>query len=244
MAYLAYVSGDLARARELFERLLADDADDPWAAVGLRQLDEARARRVWADAFDRDGPEVLGGWAVEAPYGVTVALRDGAVRFDGSQANEAVGKTRVFRKLEDEQLARFEATVSASPVNRVRFGLRVEGTKRRVVLFFDPAGEVLRASIGKGKGPWSDPIDLGPWPPGRHTLAIDVQDRKADRVVFWIDGQQRGELKLPGIGRARDAVELTLYVQGSALGERADVAFEQARVFVERPEATRRGGGF
>ncbi len=244
MAYLAYVEGDRAGARALFERVLKLRAGDPWATQGLRSLDEARTRRVWTDGFDRAGPDVLGGWTVEASFGVDVRLQEGDLRFEGTQANSAEGRTRVGRSVSGEQVVKLEAVFRPSELNAARFGIRFETGSHKVVLWA-AKGRVLVSVATGGGGTWATPTDLGPWPGvASHALAIDVTDPAKGTVALLVDGERRGELTLSGMGRGRGPVEVALYVQGDALGERASVSAEEVRVYVHREPGARPSGGF
>ncbi|RMG13082.1 MAG: hypothetical protein D6731_12745 [Planctomycetota bacterium] len=247
LAYCAYVRDDRPRARALFEQLLRLDADDSWARRGLRNLEEARTRRVWEDRFDRSDGELLNGWRVEAPFGIDVSLRNGKLRLWGDQKNEPGGKTLVSRDVQGERVVKFEVRLALDGGNVGRVGVRLHNGAATAVLFVDPADGRVKMATARGKQGFSNPADLGSWPgPGAHTLAIDVEDPRKGEVAFAIDGEVRARARLPGVASGRRRTTLAVYGQGLALGDAVRAFIERARVYVLRPPTPsgdpRRGG--
>jgi Tfp pilus assembly protein PilF len=248
LAYCAYVRDDRGVAKGLFEQILKVNGGHAWARQGLKNLEEARTRRVWVDLMDRPKGDVLNGWRVEAPYGLTAGLDGSRLVFGGSQANQAGGKTRVLRTVAGEQVVKFEVELVSLADNAVRCGIRFESRSGKAVLFREPQGGRLMLSVAKGNAGFNDATDLGPWPgAGAHTLAIDVEDPRKGVVAFLLDGQRRGEAKLGGFGRQRGGVDLVIYAQGPELGDQARFAVQAARVYVlrgPRSGGSKDGGGF
>ncbi|MCO5171031.1 MAG: tetratricopeptide repeat protein [Planctomycetes bacterium] len=236
LAFVAYARDDRPRAKELFERLLKLDPQDGWAARGQRNLEEARTRRVWVDAFDRPGREVKNAWRVEAPFGLKVEMVDGKVFLAGRQQNEAEGRTRLVRTVQGEHVVKLEARLHLDRLGEsARAGLRFETGHGGVVLFRDTDGG-LKVTWSKSKtAPLEDPRPLGAWPGhGPRTLAIEVENPQDGTVALWVDGVRRGELKVPGFGRDRGDAELSVYAQGTRLDEQVEVVLEEVRIYVRR----------
>lgn len=242
LAYCAYTKDDRLKAHAYFKQLLEQDPKDTWSKRGLKQLEQVNVRRVWTDEFQRPDGEVLNAWSIESPYGVGVSLRQGAMRFTGQQANDPRGKTLVTRVIENETVVKFEATLRVSATNQGRLGIRLEVRDKKVVLFRSPQDGRLYASTVFGNRPWTDPVDLGPFGSGAHTLAIDVEDVGQGRVAFLKDGVRLGEVKLNSIaGRRRTT--LGIYGQATQLNETIEFSVDQVWVYVERTARTpkRRG---
>lgn len=237
LAFVAYARDDRARAKELFDRLLKLDPQDAWAARGQRNLEEARTRRMWVDAFDRPGSEVKNAWRVEAPFGLKVEMADGKVFLAGRQQNEADGKTRLVRTVQGEHVVKLEARLHLDRLGEeARAGLRMETERGGVVVLFRDGDGGLKVTWGKSKtAPLEDPRPLGAWPgPGPRTLAIEVENPQDGTVALWVDGVRRGELKVPGFGRDRADAELSVYAQGTRLDQRVEVVLEEVRIYVRR----------
>ena len=247
LAFHAYARDERDKARALFERLTKLDPTDAWALRGLRNLEEARTRRVWVDSFDRAGTEVKNSWRAEAPYGLKVELADGRAFLSGRQANEADGKTRLSRTVSGEQVVKFEARLVLDRAgSATRAGIRFELPAGGGVVLFRDVDGALKVLWAKGKvGPTEDPRSLGPWPgPGPHVLAIEVENPADGSVALWVDGVRRGELKLAGLGAPRAEAELSVYAQGTQLGEQVEVVVEEVRVYVRREASSRTGSGY
>lgn len=244
LAFCAYAEDQRDKARGLFKQILAGDPKDAWATQGLRNLEEARTRRVWTDTFERKGPSVLNAWKVESSFGVNVKLQGQRLRFSGKQANEAEGKTVVWREVRGETVVKFEATFGVADTNQARCGLRLELGARHLVFLRDPRDDTLYMSVSRNGGSlWADAKPLGSWPgSGNHTLAIDVEDAKLGKVGFTVDGQRRGGIKIGNISRVR-TTRLVLYGQGTKLDDTAEFSVDVARVYVLRaPDGPRKKG--
>jgi len=233
LAFCAYTKDDRLKAHAFFKQLLEQDPKDAWSKRGLKQLEQVNVRRVWTDDFQRPDGEVLNAWSVESPYGVGINLAKGAMRFTGQQANDARGKTLVTRVIEGETVAKFEARLRVSSTNQGRLGIRLEVRDKKVVLFRSPQDGRLYASTVLGNRPWTDPVDLGPFGSGAHTLAIDVEDVTQGRVAFLRDGVRLGEVKLNNISGRRRTV-LGIYGQATQLNETIEFSVDQVWVYIER----------
>lgn len=248
LAYVAYARDDRDSARGLLERLTKLDPRDAWAARGLRNLEEARTRRVWVDTFDRPGPEVKNSWRVEAPFGLRVELVDGRLFMTGTQQNEPDGKTRLGRTVQGEQVVKLEARLLLDRLSAgARAGIRFAAPERgaEVVLFRDVDGGLKVTWTARKKAPLEDPRPLGEWPgPGPHTLAIEVENPQDGTVALWVDGVRRGEVTLPGFGKDRADVELSVYAQGTREGEQVEAVVEEVRIYVRREPGARAGSGY
>lgn len=234
LAYCAYVKDDRLKAHGFFKQLLEQDPKDTWSKRGLKQLEQVNLRRVWTDDFQREDGEVLNAWSVESPYGIGVSLANKTMRFSGQQANDARGKTLATRAIENESVAKFEVKLRVAATNQGRIGLRLEVRDRKVVLFRSPQDGRLYASTVTGNNrPWTDPVDLGPFGAGTHTLAIDVEDVNQGRVAFLKDGIRLGEVKVQSLSGRRRTV-LGVYGQATQLNEALEFSIEQVWVYVER----------
>lgn len=245
LAYCAYSDNQRDKARGLFKQILASAPDDAWAKGGLRNLEEARTRRVWTDAFDRTS---LGNmWKVSSPFGVKVNVQGNRLRFAGKQTNQDDGKTTVYHEVSGETVVKLEVRLSMSDVNAGRAGIRVEYRSRHVVLFRDPADNKLYVSNSRDGGKlWADPRPIGRWPGGgNHTLAIDIEDPSTGKVAFIVDGRRASTtLTIGGIRRTRRC-RLVIYGQARKLDERVEFGVDQARVYILRePESGPRKKGF
>lgn len=233
LAYCAYTKDDRLKAHAFFKQLLEQDPKDTWSKRGLKQLEQVNVRRVWTDDFQRPDGEVLNAWSVESPYGVGVSLAQSSMRFTGQQANDPRGKTLVTRAIEGETVAKFEVKLRVSSTNQGRIGIRLEVRDKKVVLFRSPSDGRLYASTVFGNRPWTDPVDLGPFGSGAHTLAIDVEDVGQGRVAFLKDGVRLGEVKLNSIAGRRRTV-LGIYGQATQLNETIEFSVDQVWIYVER----------
>jgi hypothetical protein len=240
LAACAYKGGQREKARELFQQLLAKDEKDLWAQQGLRNIDEARTRRVWIDPFGQ--AEVENSWKATTDFGVLLRPADGKLRLSGTQANALdEGITRLTRTVEGEVVVKFEVVLEVtSPTTRC--GIRWERDRGSgLVVFRDFDGRIKVSTQEDAKRGWSDPLELGPWPAeGAHALAIDVVDPQKQEVAVLLDGKRLHLQRLNGFGtRTPTPVRLAIYARGQALGSRVEAAAEEARVFVLRPEPPR-----
>lgn len=241
LAACAYKAGQRERARTLFQTLKEQDPQDAWAAQGLRNLEEARTRRVWLDSFDQ--AEVENSWKATADFGVGVRASGGRLLFQGAQQNDAEGITRLTRTVEGERVVKLEALLEVGGAT-TRAGLRWElAGGAGVVLFRDFDGRVRCSQLDDPRRGWSDPLDLGPWPAqGAHALAIDVTDPQKGELALLLDGKQLHTLRLNGFGaKQAGAVRLALYARGKGQGDRVEAAVDQVQVYVLRPEAEKAG---
>lgn len=239
LAACAYQSGQRTRARELFTALIQQDDKDAWAQQGLRNLEEARTRRVWVDLFEQ--AEVENSWKAVTDFGVQVRQAQGQLRLSGSQTNDPEGNTRLSRTVDGEVVVKFEVLLEVqSPTTRA--GLRWERDRgAALVLFRDFDGKVRWSTQPDGKQGWSDPLELGDWPAqGKHALAIDVIDPQRGEVALLLDGKRLQTVRMNGFGqKGGGPVRLAIYGRGKALGDKVEAAAEEARVYVLRPEAPR-----
>jgi len=244
LAWVHYAADEGERARSLFERALAIDEADPWARRGLRNLEEARTRRVWTDPFE--GQTLEASWQGSADFGVDLRVADGLLYFSGKQANRAEGRTAVLRSVQGEQVVKLEAALVFEPTSEARAGLRyVVPDGPGVLLFRDYDGRLRAAHRANTRSGWEDPVDLGPAPRrGEHVLAIDVVDPKRGDVALLLDGEERGRLQVKGLGvrSARAGVDLSIFAVERELGRPVELGVEAARVYVHRTRAERRGG--
>ena len=240
LAYCAYSQEQLAEARQLFERLLADERVDPWASAGIAALERQASRRVWSDGFSGGALQTL--WKRDVDYGLQITPEDDHVVFKGSQQNDAQGITSLMRRVEGEQVVQVEATLEL-PAGGYRAGVRFEGERGGVVVFRDFDG-VIRYALGARRGDWKDPVELGTWPAsGAHRLAIDLQDPSRGGVVFRLDGKALNDtpVEVQGLrfsGKRKQgqqpSVQVGIYGRGQALGQRVEFRCDQVEVFVER----------
>lgn len=240
LAYCAYSQEQLAEARQLFERLLADERVDPWASAGIAALERQASRRVWTDGFSGGALQTL--WKRDVDYGLQIIPEGDRVAFKGSQQNDAQGITSLMRRVEGEQVVQVEATLEL-PAGGYRAGVRFEGERGGVVVFRDFDG-VIRYALGARRGDWKDPVELGTWPAsGAHRLAIDLQDPSRGGVVFRLDGKALNDapVEVQGLrfsGKRKQgqqsSVQVGIYGRGQALGQRVEFSCDQVQVFVER----------
>jgi tetratricopeptide (TPR) repeat protein len=251
LAYCAYTNDDRPRARELFQQLLNLEPNDPWANQALRNLEEARTRRVWTDGFDREGPEVRNSWEPFQDNGVTIQLTDQAVHFSGTQSGQARAKTTLTRRVQGEQVVKFEARLEVDPtqVEAARLGIRYETENGLSLVFYRDMDGLLRYAISRGRSQdWEDPVEVGRWPAsGSHVLALDVTDHRKGEVSLLLDGERLGDpVLVRGLERRRpeDYVDLVIYGQGDVIGSRVEFSVDDVRIYVLREGQARRDGGF
>lgn len=164
---LDYRAGRLEAARTRFERVLAlvpapQTTDVPvppardYALAALESIDRALGEEVWSDDFEReDGPQILNNWEKKETFGISIELRDGAVRFAGTQAFQPEGLTKLHRGVEGSNLARVRAHLRIpSSANPARIGLRLaraEGQEEGagIVVFRDLDGTLAIALNGR-----------------------------------------------------------------------------------------------
>ncbi len=164
---LEYRAGDLGRAQAQFEAALRiarapSDSDEPlpparvYALSALEQIDRTLAEEVWSDDFAReDSSQILNKWEKSETFGVTIELRDKAVRFSGVQKFQSDGLTRLHRPVDGTTLARVRAQLRLEVGAAARIGLRLArvasgGEGDGVVVYRDLDG-VMAVALNSGE---------------------------------------------------------------------------------------------
>jgi len=166
---LEYRAGDLARARAHFEAALRaapapseDGAPLPaargYALAALELVERTLGEEAWIDEFSRpDGPQILNNWEKRETFGITIELRDGAVRFAGTQQFQPDGLTKLHRPVDATNLARVRARLQIPAAGTpARIGLRLsrlEGSEEGdgIVVYRDLDGVIAAALIVGGE---------------------------------------------------------------------------------------------
>jgi tetratricopeptide (TPR) repeat protein len=251
--YVRYAADDREIARDFFQRALVAANPDPaapptpevfFAKRALKNLEDARTRRVWIDRFDQDEGDVKNGWTVHAGYGVDVSVKGKKLVFDGTQKSEVDGgKTRISRELPGQTIVKFEARLDLSKARDARAGIRFETDKGNAIVFRDK-DELFMATANQGPQITEDKVKIGAWPKDDrpHVLAIEIEDVGASLVSFWLDGDRLGNpVKIGTMGRA---TKPSLSVFAAATAGTALVAVaEEVRIYALRPQASSKSGG-
>jgi tetratricopeptide (TPR) repeat protein len=248
--YVRYVKDDRDAAKDFFERALAIEKDSAYARRALKNLEDARTRRVWVDRFDRDAGDVKNGWVADQGFGVEVAIKGGKLSFSGTQQRDTDGgKTRLARDILNQQAVKLEATLNLANAGDARCGIRFETERGGAILFRDK-DDILQAAVSaSGNKNWADPKPLGAWPKdGRsHVIAIEVEDPAQGIVSFWLDGERKPEIaKIQGLAKSTGRVQVAVF--GAApIGSQYGFTVDEVRVYARRPDdgsASKGGGGF
>jgi tetratricopeptide (TPR) repeat protein len=257
-----YTHRDLAKAEQSFREVLkrvparaADAGEAPsivrlYAERGLSAIQDAHGLEVWRDDFDRDdGEEIHRGWLKRDSYGVRIAIRGGVLRFEGAQANEADGVTRLFRDVEVQDVERISARLrfAAPDAPRVRAGIRLESAEDTAsigILLFRDFDGAIRAAVKTSKSDWED---LKPnaetdaskgktvysgksrWPDdGKpHTLMVKAADASKGGKGFdlLLDGEAIAQnVPVGSFGRGTKLLQVGVSGQAERLG--AEYAFD------------------
>ena len=274
---LEYRTGALELARDRFQ-LVVDLVPTPskeedgkvsaarvYAIAALEQIDRALGEEVWVDEFDREnGPQVLNNWEKHETYGINIEIRDEAVLFEGTQAFEPNGLTKLVRPIDSSQLARLRALLVIEPRARGRIGLRLareEGGDEGegLVVFRDLDGMIAVAlnssdpdeepmvirSDGSGEGLDNDhEIVPTEWPNDgeAHWLELRLPREELDESTasVYLDGALvfRG-IPVPRLSR-RGSTIVGVSVQAD-LDRRMRLGVEQIEIFRRRPKIERGG---
>ena len=247
--YVLYRQDDREGSRSFFQQAIAIDKTNVFGLRALKNLEDARTRRVWIDRFDRETADVENGWLSEQSVGVNVALKDKKVVFSGTQAREDLGKTKLFRDVVGQQALRVEVRLDLKDAADARCGIRFETDKGSMILFRDQDGALQAAkamSGGIGNAVYDNPIKVGEWPvEGRsHVLAIEIEAPDTGNVSWWLDDQRLLMDKIAAVGRATKA-QVTVYGQAKT-GSSYGFSVEEVRVYAKRTDLTQapKGGGF
>jgi tetratricopeptide (TPR) repeat protein len=199
--YVAYRKGEYGKAEEIFARVLEKSPDHAYAKTALRNIREARTRKLWSDDFERADSEVVKNhWIEDERFGVEIGISGKKVRFTGRQSNQPGGKTRLERKIEGKQLASFEVRLNLDGATEARAGLRIESDHGTIVLFKNKSGEIEYYYRIRAK---EEHKGIGTWPAGDHWVSIKVDEAERDLVRFLLDGRELAQCKVPGFRRAR-----------------------------------------
>lgn len=242
LGFLLYNAGDFADAKGCFEKVRAADPKNLYAVRALKNIEESRTRRVWEDRFQREGPEVQNRWTKKIPHGVRIELKDKKVEFYGTQRNGDFQNTELVRRIDDGDFVRFEATLNTDKMGDARGGIRFRLGSREVILFRDTGGGQLKAAHRTSTAQKHVVVDLGIWPgDGEHQLAIELEDELKGIVGLSVDGERKGEVKLPPIRNAKNA-DVVIYGQ-SENGVTWGLELIKVRVYVRKRGARKRRGG-
>jgi hypothetical protein len=236
-----------------------------YAERGLAAVLDTRELETWEDGFGReDGEEIQRGWLKYENYGIRVTLRDGAVLFAGTQANEAEGVTRLYREVDAGDAERVSARLRIPAGARVRAGIRLETPEDAVgvglVLFRDFDGGV-RFAVKTTRSDWEEvkpTTDQDPalgklifpgtvrWPDDSryHTLVIRrAEAEKSGRGLdLLLDGDHVARnVPLGDLGRRTKVLRVGVSGQAEALGASYTFEVDDFRVYRRRSTTSRPG---
>jgi tetratricopeptide (TPR) repeat protein len=232
IARVHYGLGEFAEAERAFRAVLEVDPKYAYALEAVRKLEEARARRLWADNFERaDAALVRNRWLEEERYGVDVTLTGGRVQLAGEQRNEDGGRTTLTREIGSERIAVFGARLESESPQPAEFGIRIHTARGRVECFVDREGRLV-GEVQSGRGePKRE--ELGAWPEtGAHTLQIEIGGTGRSEAVFSLDGREVGRMKVREIDRG-GSVRCQIFT-AARVQERVRVFVDDARVAILR----------
>ncbi len=252
--WVRYASDDREGAREFFQRALAAVGTEPAAQLtpeavfarrALKNLEDARTRKVWIERFDReDTNDVKNGWTPVLGFGVEVGIKGKRLVFDGTQSRDTDGgKTRLWRDFSGQTVVKAEARLDLTKAPDARAGIRFETERGSAILYRDKDDLQIATSL-TGTTITTDPVKIWSWPKDDrpHTIAIEVEDPAAGIVSFWLDGERRGDVKIGQIGRAQKPV-VGVFV-AAPVGTAFTAVCEEVRVYALKPAAPGKSGGY
>ncbi|MEZ0227768.1 MAG: hypothetical protein ACAI25_04030, partial [Planctomycetota bacterium] len=210
----------------------------------LKNLEDARTRKVWIERFDREDGEVKNGWVPVLGYGIDVAIKGKKLVFEGQQKSEQDGgKTRLQKDLTGQTILKLEAKLDLTKAPDARAGIRFETEKGSAILYKD-GGDLCIAHSLTGMQITSDPVRVFAWPKDDrpHVIAIEIEDAAMGIVSFWLDGERRADVKIAQMGRA--AKPVVSVFTAAPVDKSFLVTFEEIRVYAQRPQTPGKSGGF
>ncbi len=255
--WVRYVTDDREAARDFFQKALtlasAKQADPTapatpdiiFAKRALKNLEDARTRKVWVERFDREDGDVKNGWTPILGYGIEIGIKGKKLVFEGSQKSEQDGgKTRLIREVTGQTVLKVEAKLdlSKAPAD-VRAGIRFETEKGSAILYRD-GNSLCTATSLQGMQITSDPEKIFAWPKDDrpHILAIEIEDPAMGIVSFWLDGERRADVKIAQMGRA--AKPVVSVFTAAPVDKSFVVTVEEVRIYAQKPVTPGKSGGF
>ncbi|MBI3828549.1 MAG: tetratricopeptide repeat protein [Planctomycetes bacterium] len=200
LGYIANYEKDEARAREMFQAALASDGTCAYAADALTKIFAERDLQL--DYFTFENNADPRDWSAKGGRQVKATPANGALLYYGNQGMAASGKIEYLTPLNAPDFVRLEADLQISPDSPAILALRIASRANSATNFElefgkDNAKHIAYRFRDYGGQPpdWRALPD--PWPEsGKVRLAIETQEVRSGSFFLFINGSNKGELKL------------------------------------------------